>query len=216
MEGGEHGKLAARVAAQVIEAYVNKQRKHGQQSAGGEAATGSGRSGRDMVGDAGGRHDPVAWRALSSWRRAEQAAGIGDRRRSGYWVAYAAALSKPGSDRKESGCGDFSHFVTLTGCCSAWCSCYRLSASSRYIPPRLHTKFVGFHKTQLIWLCGRTGLHVWVEPGELSPPDRLRALRVCGLDCRADRCDRSGNQGAGRAALDQAARTAFISSHRSG
>jgi len=27
MEGGEHGKLAARVAAQVIEAYVNKQRK---------------------------------------------------------------------------------------------------------------------------------------------------------------------------------------------
>ncbi len=28
MEGGEHGKLAARVAAQVIEAYVNKQRKH--------------------------------------------------------------------------------------------------------------------------------------------------------------------------------------------
>ncbi len=52
MEGGEHGKLAARVAAQVIEAYVNKQRKARQQSAGGEAAPGSGRSGRDMVGDA--------------------------------------------------------------------------------------------------------------------------------------------------------------------
>ena len=76
MEGGEHGKLAARVAAQVIEAYVNKQRKQDNNLQEAKQAPvyrwKSGRSGRTPR-PASSRLHFAAWRSLLRGTSGEEA-----------------------------------------------------------------------------------------------------------------------------------------------
>ena len=69
----------------------------------------------------------------------------------------------------------------------------------------MHTKFVGFHKTQIIWLLGGLVCMFGLSAGELSPANRLRALRVHRVDRGAAVGDGGGDEGAGSAAVDQVA-----------